>query len=30
MMDMVTLLLVIIGALTLSVKLMDLIDRIGR
>lgn len=29
-MDMVTLLLVIIGALTLSVKLMDLIDRIGR
>ncbi len=30
MMDMVTLILVIIGALTLSVKLMDLIDRIGR
>ena len=29
-MDMVTLLLVIIGAMTLSVKLMDLIDRIGR
>ncbi len=30
MMDMVTLILVVIGALTVSVKLMDLIDRIGR
>lgn len=29
-MDMVTLILVVIGALTVSVKLMDLIDRIGR
>lgn len=30
MMDMVTLIMVVIGALTVSVKLMDLIDRIGR
>lgn len=30
MMDMVTLILVVIGALTVSVKLMDLIDMIGR
>ena len=30
MMDMVTLILVVIGVLTVSVKLMDLIDRIGR
>lgn len=29
-MDMVTLIFVVIGAATVSVKLMDLIDRIGR